>query len=90
MTYEVLAVRYGTRMTRRAETYLNYHVYGEPDAELRMDYFFWVVRNGERTIVVDCGFSAAAGARRSRTMLVASAARGPTTTVALSASIATT
>ena len=70
MTYEVLAVRYGTRMTRRAETYLNYHVYGEPDAELRMDYFFWVVRNGERTIVVDCGFSADAGARRRRTMLV--------------------
>jgi len=49
MTYEVLAVRYGTRMTRRAETYLNYHVYGEPDAELRMDYFFWVVRNADRT-----------------------------------------
>jgi len=68
--YEVLAVRYGTRTTRRAETFLNYHVYGEPDADLRMDYFFWLIRDGERTIVLDCGFGAEAGARRRRTRLV--------------------
>jgi glyoxylase-like metal-dependent hydrolase (beta-lactamase superfamily II) len=68
--YEVLAVRYGTRTARRAETFLNYHVYGEPDADLRMDYFFWLVRDGERTIVVDCGFGAEAGARRRRTRLI--------------------
>jgi glyoxylase-like metal-dependent hydrolase (beta-lactamase superfamily II) len=70
MAYEVLAVRYGTRTTRRSETFLNHHVYGEPDSELPMDYFFWVVRDGERTVVVDCGFGAGAGARRRRTMLV--------------------
>lgn len=70
MAYEVLAVRYGTRTTRRSETFLNHHVYGEPDAELPMDYFFWVVRDGERTIVVDCGFGAGPGARRRRTQLV--------------------
>jgi glyoxylase-like metal-dependent hydrolase (beta-lactamase superfamily II) len=68
--YEVLAVRYGTRIARKAETYLNYHVYGEPDADLPMDYFFWVVRDAARTIVVDCGFGAEAGARRRRTLLV--------------------
>ena len=67
--YEVLAVRYGTRLARKAENYLNFHVYGEPDEELPMDYFFWVVRDGERTIVVDCGFGADAGRRRGRTLL---------------------
>jgi glyoxylase-like metal-dependent hydrolase (beta-lactamase superfamily II) len=68
--YEVLAVRYGTRIARKSETYLNFHVYGEPDVDLPMDYFFWVVRNAERTVVVDCGFGAEAGSRRGRTSLV--------------------
>jgi glyoxylase-like metal-dependent hydrolase (beta-lactamase superfamily II) len=68
--YQVLAVRYGTRTARKSESYLNYHVYGEPDAEFEMDYFFWLVRDGARTVVVDCGFGAEAGRRRGRTMLV--------------------
>jgi glyoxylase-like metal-dependent hydrolase (beta-lactamase superfamily II) len=57
-------------MTTKSECYLNYHVYGEADAEQAMDYFVWVVRNPERTIVVDTGFSGTAGRRRSRTMVV--------------------
>jgi glyoxylase-like metal-dependent hydrolase (beta-lactamase superfamily II) len=68
-TYEVMAVRYATRLTSRRECFLNYHVYNEPDADLVMDYYVWVVRNGDRTIVVDTGFSEEVGARRSRTML---------------------
>jgi glyoxylase-like metal-dependent hydrolase (beta-lactamase superfamily II) len=67
--YEVLAVRYGTRQASAAEVFLNYHAYREPDRPLRMDYFFWVARNPARTIVVDTGFSPAAGAARGRTML---------------------
>jgi glyoxylase-like metal-dependent hydrolase (beta-lactamase superfamily II) len=76
--YEVLAVRYGTRTATKAESYLNYHIYGEPDAQFGMDYFFWVVRNNERTVVVDCGFNAEAGKRRGRSLLVepADALRG--------------
>lgn len=66
---EVLAVRYGTRLTRKSEVYGDYARYGEPDAPLRMDYFFWLVRSPGRTVVVDCGFSTASGARRGRTML---------------------
>ena len=78
MGYEVLAIRYGTRIARKSESYLNFHVYGEPDVELPMDYFFWVVRNAERTVVVDCGFGAEPGRRRGRTQLVdpAEALRG--------------
>ena len=68
--YEVLAVRYGTRQASAAEVFLNYHVYHEPDRPLRMDYFFWVARNPARTIVIDTGFSPAAGASRGRTMLL--------------------
>jgi glyoxylase-like metal-dependent hydrolase (beta-lactamase superfamily II) len=69
-SYEVLAVRYGSRIATKAESYLNYHVYGEPDASFGMDYYFWVVRGDGRTVVVDCGFGEEAGRRRGRTMLV--------------------
>ena len=68
--YEVLAVRYGTRTATKAETYLNHHVYGEPDESFAMDYFFWLVRGHGRTVLVDCGFGAEAGRRRGRTTLV--------------------
>jgi glyoxylase-like metal-dependent hydrolase (beta-lactamase superfamily II) len=68
-TYEVLAVRYGTRLTRRSEVFLHYEVYGEPDAETRMDYFFWVARRPGQTVLIDCGFNELSGARRGRTML---------------------
>ncbi|MFC5946867.1 N-acyl homoserine lactonase family protein [Pseudonocardia lutea] len=66
---EVIAVRYGTRQTTRSDVYLNFHHYGVPDSPIGMDYFFWIVRNGGRTVVVDTGFSDASGARRGRTML---------------------
>jgi glyoxylase-like metal-dependent hydrolase (beta-lactamase superfamily II) len=68
--YEVLAVRYGTRQASAAEVFLNYHVYREPDRPLGMDYFFWVARNPARSVLIDTGFSPAAGAARGRTMLV--------------------
>lgn len=69
-TYRVTIVKYGTRETVRSEVYLNHHLYDEPDGPIRMDYFFWLVRNADRTIVVDTGFSAAGGARRKRTLLL--------------------
>lgn len=67
--YEVVALRYGTRTGSRAEIYLNYHIHGEPDSPLDMDYYCWVVRNDRRTVVVDTGFGPAGGARRARTTL---------------------
>ncbi len=66
---EVLAVRYGTLVARKSALYYRYADYGEPDAEARMDYFFWVLRRGEETVLVDTGFGPAAGARRGRTLL---------------------
>ena len=74
----VLAVRYGHRVTSYAESYLNYRLYGEPDADLDIDYYFWVIRDesaesagsdgGGRAPVtlVDTGFAPEAGDRRGR------------------------
>jgi len=66
-THEVLAVRYGHRTTTRAESFLNYHLYGEPDAALAIDYYFWVIRAPEGAVtLVDTGFAPAVGDRRKR------------------------
>lgn len=64
--YEVLAIRYASRMTRRAEVFLNYHYYGEDDAPTPIDYYFWVIRNAERTIVVDTGYGIIGAENRNR------------------------
>jgi glyoxylase-like metal-dependent hydrolase (beta-lactamase superfamily II) len=69
--YEVVAVRYATRSLRKSECYYGYHVYGEPDAPLQMDYFFWLLRGEAGTILVDSGFDPAVGERRGRTVLMA-------------------
>ena len=38
--WDVVAVRYGTRMTTRSAVYARYDELGEADAPLRMDYYF--------------------------------------------------
>jgi len=65
-TYEVFAIRYARRPGRRPEHFVG----GDPhDAPMPMDYFVWLIRNRERTLVVDTGFSAATAARRGREFL---------------------
>jgi glyoxylase-like metal-dependent hydrolase (beta-lactamase superfamily II) len=64
------ALRYASRPTSRADVFLRYGEYREPDGPQEMTYYLWVLRNGERTIVVDTGFSAAGGGRRGRAFLV--------------------
>jgi glyoxylase-like metal-dependent hydrolase (beta-lactamase superfamily II) len=63
---EVLAVKYGHRVTTRAESYLNFHLYGEPDADLDLDYYFWVIRDARGVFLVDTGFAPEAGDRKGR------------------------
>jgi glyoxylase-like metal-dependent hydrolase (beta-lactamase superfamily II) len=65
----VTIVKYGTRSTVKSDVYLNFPLYHEADAPIEMDYFFWILRGANRTIVVDTGFSPAGGAVRSRTSL---------------------
>jgi glyoxylase-like metal-dependent hydrolase (beta-lactamase superfamily II) len=63
--YEVLAVRYATLQARtRRETFLG--VDPHDAAPCPIDYYVWVIRSAERTIVVDTGFDAAEAAARGR------------------------
>jgi glyoxylase-like metal-dependent hydrolase (beta-lactamase superfamily II) len=69
-SYEITIVKYGTRDTSRSDVYLNYPVYQEDDGPIQMDYFFWVIRGREETILVDTGFSRHGGESRGRTLLL--------------------
>jgi glyoxylase-like metal-dependent hydrolase (beta-lactamase superfamily II) len=68
--YQVTIVQYGTRLTEKSDVFLNYRIHHEPDAPFRVDYFFWVISNAERTVVVDTGFSKDAGESRGRSFVV--------------------
>lgn len=68
--YEVHAVRYGTRIAPRSGVFLNYGIYEQPDDQIGMDYFFWIVRNADRVVLVDIGYDPAVGQRRGRTLLI--------------------
>lgn len=70
-SYEVLAVKYATRETVASQVFLNYYVYKQPDFPIVMDYFFWVIRNDKRTIIVDTGFTAETAAHHGRTITTA-------------------
>ena len=63
-TYEVFALRYGTRENRtRADSFIMDDDHASPHP---IDYFVWVIRNADRTIVVDTGYDEAEGRRRNR------------------------
>jgi glyoxylase-like metal-dependent hydrolase (beta-lactamase superfamily II) len=46
--------------------FLNFHRYREPDADLDLDYSFWVIRDATGVFLVDTGFDPEAGDRRRR------------------------
>lgn len=66
--YEILICRFATAPNTLSGLYLNHHLYGEPDEGARTDYYVWIIRNRERTILVDTGFSRATGERRDKTV----------------------
>ncbi|SCF98948.1 MBL fold metallo-hydrolase [Streptomyces sp. Ncost-T10-10d] len=49
-------MRYGTVRTSKSAKYLHYTTYGEPDEPLVADFYFWLVRNGRRTVLVDSDY----------------------------------
>ena len=60
--YEVYAVKYATRDGTRSGNFIG----GDPhDGPMPMDYFVWLIRNPDRTFVVDVGFSEAMARRLS-------------------------
>jgi len=56
---DVIALRYGSMVSSRADQFYRYGVYGLPDGPLTMDYFFWAVRTEESVVLVDCGYDPA-------------------------------
>lgn len=74
-TYQVLALRYGTHQARTARDNFLYpqELPDLHEAELPLDYFIWVIRNGARTIVVDTGFTHETAQRRKRELMVSPA-----------------
>jgi len=69
--WDVLALRYATLRSTKRELYHRYEAYGEPDAEIEMAYYFWVLRSATQTVLFDTGFDPAAGIRRGRSMHIA-------------------
>lgn len=68
----VHALRYSRRPDCLAgQAFYRHDLYGEPDRAVGMDYFFWLVRTGSHTILVDCGFSAETAAVRDRKVVTA-------------------
>lgn len=67
-TYEVLALKYGHLAGRtRADNFLE-PTDDDHDVPMPLDYFVWVIRNDERTILVDTGFDRVEADRRGRTV----------------------
>jgi hypothetical protein len=54
--HEINALRYATRTSRKCQEHFRYDLYGSPGDVQRMDYFFWLLRNGDRTVLVDRPF----------------------------------
>lgn len=55
--WEVLALRYATQRAPKSRWYHRYDLHGEPDAEVDLDYYVWVLRRPGHTVVVDTGFA---------------------------------
>lgn len=64
--YEVFAIRYAWVDKQRGTNFVSCDHY---DRNMPMDYFVWLIRNGERLILVDTGFNEAAAHQRKRNFL---------------------
>lgn len=73
MSYEIVAVRYGTLHSTKSELFYRHQAYGEPDSSQDMDFFFYVLRDGDEVTVVDTGFRPEAAIPRGRECLTAPA-----------------
>ncbi len=65
--FELYAIRYATAERTGAEVWIG----GDPhEGPIPMDYYVWVARNAQHTVVIDTGFDAPAAQRRGRRLLL--------------------
>jgi glyoxylase-like metal-dependent hydrolase (beta-lactamase superfamily II) len=69
--YEIIALRYARHDRPASENFLYPATAGEDphDYPMPIDYFVWVIRNRDRTLVVDTGFDRPAAEARGRKLL---------------------
>jgi glyoxylase-like metal-dependent hydrolase (beta-lactamase superfamily II) len=61
--YEIHVVKYAELMRKSSSNFLG----GDPhEVDMPLNYYVWVIRNAERTVMVDTGFDSAMAARRGR------------------------
>jgi len=64
--YELFAIRYATRDAVRSEHFIG----GDPhDGPMPMDYFIWLAKNKNHTVVIDTGFNQTMAEKRNRRLL---------------------
>ncbi|PBC43771.1 hypothetical protein CJ178_21120 [Rhodococcus sp. ACPA4] len=66
MPYSVHALRYSQSVGERSSFFYRYDLSGQPDAEQSVDWFFWLLRSGDKTVLVDCGYDNDRAARKGR------------------------
>lgn len=64
--YEVYAIKYARLMRRSPDNFIGGD---EHDTEMPLNYFVWVLKGRERTVVVDTGFGDEAARKRGRQIL---------------------
>jgi len=64
-TYEVFAIRYAGVQRRRIDNFIGMDVHDGPAA---MDFYVWLLRSPQRTILVDTGFTSTTAATRKRVL----------------------
>lgn len=64
--WEAWAIRYATVAKRRIENFIFHDLHDGPS---QMDYFVWLLRCGDRAVLVDTGFNAEAARQRKREFL---------------------
>ena len=64
--YEVYAIRYATRASKRSDNFIG----GDPhDGPMPLDYYVWAAIGPDRSYVIDTGFTAEIAAKRKRDYL---------------------
>jgi glyoxylase-like metal-dependent hydrolase (beta-lactamase superfamily II) len=65
--YEVYAIRYATFAERRShENFIQRDMH---DGPMPLDFYFWLIKDGKRNILVDTGFAQFAAERRNRRLI---------------------
>jgi glyoxylase-like metal-dependent hydrolase (beta-lactamase superfamily II) len=66
--YEVYAIRYATAAERRAhENFIQRDMH---DGPMPLDFYIWLIKDGQRHILVDTGFNRPAAERRNRKLII--------------------